>query len=230
MRIIKQKVQFFPGACHHGFALTFVRLLIHKLRQSEIDGFTVVFGEGMEKWTPLSEVPELKEAAQKIAEEERKTQLVLNSSEDSQIYIEDRFKELNDSIKPSKDANDKKRFVADDGIKYMWDDDLQDWVEDDADSESDKSEEDDDEAVEDNGAEGDPGKKLISSSNEVSEKKRKRKKKKKDSSEWKDSVGSKYWIYIQNLPLDITVDELKAHFSKVGFSCIYTPLYASRSD
>jgi hypothetical protein len=173
-----------------------------------VDGFTIVYGEGMEKWTPLSEVSELKEAAQKIAEEELQTQLIMNAlpEEAQQIFVEDEIKTLTEPL-PSPvipTSLEKKRFVADNGVKYMWDNSTQDWVEDESFSQSESEEEN-----EERNEVSEEGK------SENPEKKRKRKKKKKDTSEWKDSAGSKFWIYIENLPLDITLDEMKSHFSKV---------------
>jgi HIV Tat-specific factor 1 len=180
--------------------------LIHKLRESEIDGFTIVYGEGMEKWTPLSEVSELKEAAQRVAEEELKTQLVMSAvpTEESHVFVDDEIKTLIEPFPSALPAShEKKRFVADNGVRYMWDEMAQDWVEDDSLSQSESEEENEEKN------EGDEEGKSESTE------KRKRKKKKKDTSGWKDSVGSKFWIYIENLPLDITLDEMKAHFSKV---------------
>jgi hypothetical protein len=168
-----------------------------------------VYGEGMEKWTPLSEISELKEAAQKIAEEEQQTQIVLNSMPpaESQVFVEDEVK-LQTQYPPTTAGREKKRFVADSGVRYMWDDALQDWVEDETLSQSGSDEEDEEENENDGEVDG-------KSTGDGTEKKKKKKKKKRDTSEWKDLSGAKFWIYIENLPLDITSEELKAHFSKV---------------
>lgn len=193
--------------------------MIHKLRQGEIDGFTSVYGEGMEKWAPLSEISELKEAAQKIAEEEQQTQLILNSlpPPESQVFIEDEVK-LPAQFPSATSEREKKRFVADSGVRYMWDDALQDWVEDETLSQSGS----DDEGEEENDNEGEIDEKNNSAAGDSTEKKRKKKKKKRDTSEWKDLAGAKFWIYVENLPLDVTSEELKAHFSKV--KCSWLPM------
>lgn len=193
------------------------RLIIHKLQQGEIDGLTLVYGSNLPNWVKLSDVPELKDAANKVAEEEEKTAELMNSmpTEEQQVYQGD------DSTIPadvsfetitSSGKEGKKSFVADDGVKYMWDESEQDWVEDECqESESEGEAEDDDISKE---------KTVPDSSKEDGKnnetRKRKRKKKKKD---W-NAASAKLWVYISGLPLDITVEELKEHFSKVGLIAI----------
>lgn len=220
---------------------------------------TMIFGEGMEKWSSLSDISELKDAALKVVEEEQHTQAILSQlskeeDQQHQVFIDDdnimlpkdignipttsltTISSINTST--SHKSNQKKSFTADNGVKYMWDDTIQDWVEDDTvsnsgseDNEDDDEEEDDDyndnqdhfrdgnndrESNDHNTINPNNGKdKNQNQINNNNEKKRKRKKKKKDTTEWKESIGSKLWIYIQGLPSDITTDELKSHFSKV---------------
>jgi hypothetical protein len=173
----------------------------------------------MQQWAPLSEISELKEAAQKIAEEEQQTQQILNSlpPEEVQVFVEDDGVKLQTQYPSATTDREKKRFVADDGVRYTWDDALQDWVEDDNTLSQSGS---DDEWDEENENDGEVDAKNPLATDEGAEKKKKRKKKKRDTSEWKDLAGAKFWIYIENLPLDVTSEELKAHFCKVKTSAL----------
>ena len=135
------------------------------------------------------------------------------------------------SSAPTEESGDQKVYIADNGQRYVWDDEEDDWVEEDASeaiasastsqtavsaaitgnnkrkgppgksSENKNPDDDSEEEGEDNGVEGDK--------TEVLKPKKKRSKK-------KAKKGPNTWVYITGLPPDITVQELKDHFSKVS--------------
>ena len=53
---------------HHAISLP--RLIIHKFREGSIDGLTLVFSHPLGKWSPISEISELKEIINILAEDE----------------------------------------------------------------------------------------------------------------------------------------------------------------
>jgi cobalamin biosynthesis protein CobT len=137
---------------------------------------------------------------------------------------------------------ERKSFVADNGIRYYWDEGEQDWVEDDGEIEVDEPEpekgkaikrelEDDSDSDDDETNNGEEVKKKQDSKADNKEggsdekkdegaekKKRKNRKKKK-------RKGPNHWIYITGLPKDVTFEELKNHFSKVHPQLIPYKLY-----
>jgi hypothetical protein len=214
-----------------------LRLIVHKLQQGEIDGYTMVFGEGLEGWKQLMDVPELKEASVKAAQEEENTQAILTAlpAQEEQVFVNEDgvMSGVLDTLSEAVKAGDKKYFVADDGVRYAWDDGEQDWVEDDEPLESENESESSQTgpgghqkgkkpAAAGVGEKGDTEEVEGEGGEEAEEKqKRKRKKRKKKSGQDWNAAASKLWVYISGLPLDITVDEMKAHFSKVHITPIY---------
>lgn len=137
------------------------------------------------------------------------------------------------------DARNKKSFVADDGARYKWDEEEQDWVVDDGDGdgdgdmEADEGNKEDDEESEgeytakkrhlDNSDDEDPdefvsGQSAEGSATHLTEDPQKNKKKRKPRK--KRHKGPNTWIYVDGLPADITIEEIKDHFSKVGLIAI----------
>lgn len=129
---------------------------MHKIQTGEVDGLTLVYGDGMVEWSRLSDIPELKEAAAKIAEEEEAATQLLNAIPDPevQVFVQEsnplphHIGHVDISSSKTKRTHldrdvGKKRFTADDGVKYTWDHDLQDWVIDESISESGDDEDDD---------------------------------------------------------------------------------------
>eukprot|EP01034_Spumella_vulgaris_P021568 gene21568-27606_t len=88
-------------------------------------------------------------------------------------------------------SSEKKSFIGDNGVKYGWDDETQDWVE--MEGEDDDDDED-----------------MVFSDEEDEENPKKRSSKKK-----KRKLPNT-WIYVTGLPKDVTAEEIKDHFSKVG--------------
>ena len=81
------------------------RLLLHKLSAGDIDGLTLVISNNMSEWSKVCEVPELKEAMQRVAEEEEKaeqraTAALQSSGHDSSDLVFD----LNGSFPPASEA------------------------------------------------------------------------------------------------------------------------------
>lgn len=214
----------------------------------------MVFGEGLDGWKRLMDVPELKEASVKAAQEEENTQAILTAlpAEEEQVFVNDDgvMTGALSSMSSTAKSEDKKYFVADDGVRYAWDDAEQDWVEDDEPLDSDnETESQTDPALikgkkastggvgskegsgagsgardDDEGADGEECDEAGGVPGGDEKQKRKRKKRKKKSGQEWNAAASKLWVYISGLPLDITVDEMKAHFSKVRCSCSPPPI------
>lgn len=214
------------------------RLLVHKLREGAVDGLTMVYGGGMSAWAPLAEVPELKKVAQEIAEEESRAAALLSSihvgTDDqtfsSEMYKDDVIPTLDEAVTVAVNSKENtKEFVNDEGIRHVWDVDTDEWV---------VAEDGDGDEYGDGDGEGEGlGKseetseflKEINDGNDTSntnddkpEKRKRNKKKKKKNNDWNST--SNLWVYVDNLPLDITVDEIKAHFSKVSNYSLSVPL------
>jgi HIV Tat-specific factor 1 len=107
--------------------------------------------------------------------------------------------------------------------RYKWDDEEQDWVEDsepesDGDEEDENSDDDasENEAEQQNDQHSTKRRKIDNHSNSNDSKVIDPKKKKKK----RTKKAPNTWIYITGLPANITVEEIKAHFSKVGLIAI----------
>jgi len=233
---------------------------LHKLKEGDVDGLTLVFNPSLEGWTKVSDVAVLKKEIQKIAFEEEIASQVVNSipvsdqtfefnMEDIDEGVQTKFPTSDPTPKPSGEDDSAKKnlqaFRADNGVRYIWDEIEQEWVEDPNQEESEDEEEGDDvEDDDENGAEeykhmtangGDnveagpstqnkhnnrngTANHVVSSgvgdgetslqSEAPSRKKRKRKNKK--------APVANHWVYVTGLPPDVTVDEVKEHFSKVS--------------
>lgn len=188
----------------------------------------------------------------------------------AQAYMEmlaERYKESENGSKEEKleadgviKSKQRRAFTADNGIRYCWDDDENDWIEDDAETEDDSEGDDnaiDDNAIDDNeddsdgdnggvntdksqrkssfkassagkksketcGMDGEDTAKVSSADDGAGDasgdvavdgataQKRKRNRKKKA------RKIPNHWVYITGLPTDVTIEEMKAHFSKVS--------------
>jgi|EP01033_Poteriospumella_lacustris_P006976 hypothetical protein len=238
----------------------FSRFLIHKLKEGELDGLTLVYGGKNPEWRKLSEVAELKEALLKLAEEEealeraRENEEHQKKLEEAQLISQQTYIPSDDEIAlpvfdksmmqkdvrsiPTEDSSAPKFFEDDSGNKFKWDEEEQDWVM------MEKHEvEELSRMAHHHGADFDAKRKLTGSkrahskigdgkndddldsvaSNQSSISDQHRDKaggetdavKKKRKSRKKKKVAVT-WIYVEGLPGDITFDELKHHFSKVG--------------
>lgn len=233
------------------------RMLIHKLRQQEIDGMSLVYGGGLTEWKQVSEVPELKNEMMKINQEEQAAEeaaaaaaaaassidvqhqiFAFNSEDDiippysMPVQTEKPTESSSSSTNPS-----KKSFVADNGIRYGWDEEEQDWVEldDDEDLMDDQDENSDGDDYDDEDGTNRKGKKrkaapepdsdeavpesdsaaaaavsgdAASSSSAAAPPKKKRSKR-------KPKKAPNTWIYVTGLPANVTFEEIRDHFSKV---------------
>eukprot|EP01038_Epipyxis_sp_PR26KG_P012008 gene12008-16076_t len=208
------------------------RLLLHKLKDGDIDALSLVFTNGMEQWEKIGSIPTLKQEILKINMEEEALALARLASHSDEVRT---VKELdvNDSSNTFSEVL-KKSFIADNGLKYYWDNAEQDWVEDDG--ENDVNDEDDtnindnkDDSDEIEGFDSSKKRKAVmisitthqesekdneandednndSQQQQVKRKRGKAKGKKKPTT----------WVYVSGLPPDITSDEIMSHFSKVG--------------
>ena len=213
---------FLDGAgLQQGPCLT--RMLLHKFSEGAIDGMTLVFSASLGEWRPLHEVEVLRESLLRLrAEEEEKEAAERRAREiDStqQVFVVDeeglqRLVERRNAQSTAK-LVEKKTFVANDGLRYAWDEDEQGWVEDDNASEDEEhQEEEDEESDEDPGrTEAHPSTSNAEAAAADQRKKRKRKQR-------RPRKNQAHWVYITGLPYDVTVEEVKAHFSKVGLIAI----------
>eukprot|EP01041_Mallomonas_annulata_P011697 gene11697-24497_t len=133
------------------------RLLVHKLKEGNIDGLTLVYTTSIGEWKKLSEVAILKEAMHKVAQEEEAEaqalaavsstqQVFTGTTPDASIGIDIPQTSI-EGIIGDGDGNGKgthrRTFRADNGLRYIWDDAENGWVEDeDQESKSDDEEED----------------------------------------------------------------------------------------
>ena len=216
-------------------------LLVSKLKEGSIDGLTLVYSnDHCKEWTKLSEVSYLKEYIQKSISNDdddndsSKLPRITNQNTVTNFDIQAQTFNLDDDYldqpvypfqvkKPvsSSSSSVKKVFTADDGLKYLWDEEEQDWVEYDGDSGEEEEEEDNDDDDDDkderkrdkkkvtfnnNDKNDDTTKAVPLDNNDNKQKKRKRKNKK----------GPNTWVYVTGLPADVTIEEIQSHFGKVG--------------
>jgi len=240
----------------HGPILT--PLLMHKIKEGDIDGLTLIYGGDCLEWKKLSSIPILNDAMMKIATEEENKRLAFIQSQNEvetkqQIFVDsDSYDNNSNNINPysidianysndnavpcssSSNSSSKKSFVADNGISYVWDDVENDWIEaDDDDDDVDDYNDDhyDKSDVKAKTGTDDPkahahkrkhdadadvqseGKATIDNDDHPKDKD-KEKKKRRNKKKHKKLPST--WVYITGLPPDVTVEELKDHFSKVG--------------
>lgn len=210
------------------------------MEEGKIDGLTLVFHQKINKWVQLGEISELKKVMQELAEEEeRRNSYLASVAVESQIFEDaadsgippEVLLEARLAMPTRTTSGGKRSFTSDDGKHFIWDDEENDWVEDENPSGSDGSDEEEDGYSsrqskvnkanpvanandKDSGLaeETEDGESSLTEEQKAT-RKRKRKNKKKASS-WNDNASG-LWIYVTGLPSDVTMDELKAHFSKV---------------
>jgi hypothetical protein len=190
------------------------RLLIHYLEEGKIDGLTVIFHQKVNSWVKIGDVPELKVVIQEIAAEEETRVKYLESVPDTDQVYEYSANAVEGEIQ-AMPPEPKRYFTADNGKRYVWDNAENDWVEDEGILSD--SEDSNEGAVIVGGGKSEtnvdkigPGSESVETANP---KKRKKKNKQKNTS-WKSNSDG-LWIYVTGLPSDVTVEEIKSHFSKV---------------
>ena len=249
----------------HGPILT--PLLMHKIKEGDIDGLTLIYGGDCLEWKKLSSIPVLNDVMTKIAAEEENKRLAFIQSQNEvetkqqQKFLDsDSYDNNNNNINPyptdianysndnavssgiagSSSTSNKKSFIADNGISYVWDDVENDWIEADDDDDVDDNNDDHDDmsgmkaktgtddskahlqkrkhnADDDDGDDDDQcvGKETTDTDNHSKEKEKEKEKKKRRNKKKHKKLPST-WVYITGLPPDVSVEELKDHFSKVG--------------
>jgi HIV Tat-specific factor 1 len=209
----------------HLFPVNRSRMMIHYLEEAKVDGFTLAFDAKQNQWLRIADIPILRTIMHQIsAEEEVKANVLANASEVEQVFdgFEDQPK-LPDELKAKPR---KKYFVADDGKRYVWDDEEDDWVEhegsvssDDEDGGGDSSGDEAGDGARGGGAaQGKAGAKSETKEEEAGEKEKRirKKKNKKKRGATDGNSASNTWIYVNGLPKDVSIDEIRDHFSKVG--------------
>ena len=235
---------------------------MHKMKEGDIDGLTLIYGGDCLEWKPLSTIPVLNDAMMKIATEEESKRLAFIQSQNEVETKQQIFVDGDNHIHPfpiemmnygkalasasivgnnsnsSMIANSsKKSFVADNGISYVWDDVENDWVEADDDDDVDDVNDNDDDAVQakelklpsnkrthdldeddenDDNTTTNPSNNGIITKDDEDGSKDNSKEKKKRRNKKKHKKLPNTWVYVTGLPSDVSVEEIKDHFSKVG--------------
>ncbi|RLN45564.1 hypothetical protein BBJ28_00003228 [Nothophytophthora sp. Chile5] len=192
-----------------------------------VDGMTLVWSQDMDEWKPIGEVPSLKEFLQEANDDlDREAELQEQTQE---VPIENQIFE-----KAQTEA-----LMAEDGKQYVFDTESKTYV-----TPEDKIEEDlaslreaageipvpkmqnnaarrnggNDKAEETDGSPAptptDSKQDTNTAAGEATTNKRKKKKKKK-SDKWKKRKTNT-WVYVNGLPLDVSVQEVHDHFAKCG--------------
>ncbi|OQS06164.1 hypothetical protein THRCLA_01776 [Thraustotheca clavata] len=180
----------------------------------EVDGLTLVWSNCklVDEWTPMGQVNVLKEVLQEINDEMEKKEALMQT--EKQIDPK--------NIVMDEDISARKSYLAENGKEFIYDSETRKWLTPEEKIEDDlailrdevnemtsrnESFEDDKPTLESEPA-----------PRPTEDEEAKKKKKKKKSNKKKKWVASKQktWIYINGLPLDVTIDEVHTHFSKCG--------------
>jgi hypothetical protein len=130
------------------------RLIIHKIREGLLDGLSMVYSHIIGKWLSIAEIPEIRAMITKLDEEEDQAAAltaVQDLPTEQMVFVADEeddsrrreFVAYCEKLAETKAAEEaarrdsagaepstsKKSFVADDGKKYLWDAEEDDWVE-----------------------------------------------------------------------------------------------------
>jgi HIV Tat-specific factor 1 len=196
----------------------FSKLLVHKMTQGEIDGLTMVYGGEAPAWKKLSEVPLLQAEMARIAEEEERQRLQrlasLGADEDqaqTQVFDADAGTDAKQPTMPleytsggqkgGKGAQEKAGGGGGGGVVGQ----KRNIEKEEGDTGLEEGDDDDAEPAEDAAVGATAG----AGAEGVVKPKRKNKKK-------KARKGPTPWVYVTGLPPDVTFEEIKNHFSKVG--------------
>lgn len=227
------------------------RLLLHKIKEGELDGLSLVYGGLTPEWKKLSDIPLLREAMHKIAQDEEALEQAKQNAAllEQQTFVADDANEVsalnlfdNPSTIVQTSTVAPRYFEGDDGTRYRWDEDEEDWIVADPDdtrfNDDDQSQssanqqtnskkrqrddnngndgdDDDLQQLDDNASQADSTTdQTENAATELAKQKKKRKPRKKK------NKGPNTWIYVDGLPPDVTYDEIKQHFSKVGLIAI----------
>ncbi|GLE03006.1 hypothetical protein PINS_up011885 [Pythium insidiosum] len=203
----------------------------------EIDGLTLVWTKDMEQWTPMGELPSLKEFVHEANEDHERQEEVLEqqrqAAQEDQVF----------------DDASVQVFEAEDGKKYVFDPETKKWITPEekiaedlealrdeklAARQSDESPElaelqklagaspvATQTATAAQAGDAAPTTTRASEANVAAEdqakadKKRKKKKSKSKGGRWQ-KAKSNTWVYVNGLPLDVTLEEVRDHFAKCG--------------
>uniref|UniRef100_H3HCJ4 RRM domain-containing protein n=1 Tax=Phytophthora ramorum TaxID=164328 RepID=H3HCJ4_PHYRM len=176
----------------------------------QVDGMTLVWSQELDGWKPIGEVPSLKEFLQEANDDLDREQELQEQTSEMPVELQVFEKESADAL------------VAEDGKRYVFDAESKTYV-----TPEDKIE-DELASLQQAMVEADAKKERVDqprgkennmeAAAEVAEAeaaKMRKKKKKKNKNKWKKSK-SNTWVYVNGLPLDITVQEVHDHFAKCG--------------
>ncbi|RHY33157.1 hypothetical protein DYB34_001122 [Aphanomyces astaci] len=196
--------------------------LVRKFEDGDVDGLTLVWSscQVVATWTPMGEVSALKEELHEINLEREKEEAILAT----QQSLDPKLQTFHD------DASSTRAIVAEDGKEFIYDPDTRKWI-----TPEDLAEDRGDEsakpvkkaappaslshsdileaaalAAKTDGGGDDSTAPTIDTTNA-----KKRKKSKSKKTKWTSSK-QKTWVYINGLPLDITIPEVHDHFVKCG--------------
>mmetsp|Transcript_28224 Transcript_28224/g.47464 ORF Transcript_28224/g.47464 Transcript_28224/m.47464 type:complete len:579 (+) Transcript_28224:54-1790(+) len=201
--------------------------LVHKLRVGDIDGLSLVYGNdtAATEWKKVSEVPILKAEMAKIAVEEENARITMSGGATEDDLKQQVFDFENSGINNKEGEEkfllgDKRKLDNDDDDDEVEEDNVKDVHKDDIGGEEEGEEEEEkcgaDQQQHGVGVEGHAAANPENAAEDLnanSKPKRKRSKK-------KSKKGPTTWVYVTGLPPDITVEEIKDHFSKVGLIAI----------
>ncbi|KAK1931989.1 HIV Tat-specific factor 1 [Phytophthora citrophthora] len=192
--------------------------LVNLFVDGEVDGMTLVWNQELNDWKSIGEVPSLREFLQETNDDlDRETELK-EQAHDMPIEHQVFENKSNDAL------------VAEDGKEYVYDAESktyvtpEDKIEDELASlqQSMNEENTKEKDANENSGGGKPSttmlaaeEKSTASSETNTEAAKKKKKKKKKTDKWKKSKKNT-WVYMNGLPLDITVQEVHDHFAKCG--------------
>ncbi|KAJ0407894.1 hypothetical protein P43SY_009181 [Pythium insidiosum] len=203
----------------------------------EIDGLTLVWTKDMAQWTPMGELPSLKEFVHEANEDQEREAEVLaqqrSAAEEDQVF----------------DDASVQVFEAEDGKKYVFDAETKKWV-----TPEEKIAEDLEALRDEHGKQHDDSADIAElqklaqatklpsvpsaataapptsselvdaasttpaqagASEDQAKREKKRKKKKSKGERWQ-KAKSNTWVYVNGLPLDVTLEEVRDHFTKCG--------------
>uniref|UniRef100_K3WEI1 RRM domain-containing protein n=1 Tax=Globisporangium ultimum (strain ATCC 200006 / CBS 805.95 / DAOM BR144) TaxID=431595 RepID=K3WEI1_GLOUD len=219
--------------------------LVALFLDGEIDGMTLVWSKDMAEWSSISEVPSLKEFLHEANEDQAREEEVLEKqsqvavedqvfkdekveafvAEDGKQYIfdtegkkwvtpEDKIEEdlqaLREAAGESKEDHEVAQEVKQKKKNQANKNNGGDGVNKENENENDTT------AAADNGESAKIASTASSAdSTDNAEQRKPKKKKKKKSEKWQRSKN-KTWVYVNGLPLDITVQEVHDHFAKCG--------------
>jgi len=183
--------------------------LRRRFEDGAIDGLTTVYWDAA--WRAVAEIPGLRDL---LVNDHDGGPGGSSSSASSFEALEHRSKQQQQQ--KAADQDDALRsFVADDGRAFRWDARTQSWAETEVEAVN-EADDDDDDDEHHHHPDGGAAEAKSETPKATSTTKKRKKKAAKLVAGWGDARASKCWVYVEGLPADCTVEEVRAHFSKCG--------------